>query len=236
MSELSVTSRLKQVVDKVASTCAENNRSSTEVTLVAVSKTKPQELIKEAWQAGARHFGENYAQEMADKAAQLSLEGAQWHFIGPLQSNKTRIVAEHADWVHTIDRLKIARRLSEQRPEGKPPLNILIQVNISDDPAKAGVLPSQIQILAAQIAELPNLALKGLMTITANGLDEETLAHQFRELKNCQNDLISKHPSCTEISMGMSQDYPLAISCGATMIRVGSQIFGTRAPKPSKES
>lgn len=235
MSELSVTSRLAQVDAKIHQACAENNRSPSEVTLIAVSKTKPSDQIEAAWTAGARHFGENYAQELAEKAERLDVPGAQWHFIGPLQSNKTRLIAEHADWVHTIDRLKIARRLSDQRPDSLPSLNVLIQVNISDDPAKAGVLLSQVATLADQIATLPNLTLKGLMTITAADLDRQTLTEQFRELKNSQSGLISRHPSCTEVSMGMSRDFELAIACGATMVRVGSDIFGARTPKPSKE-
>lgn len=235
MSELSVTSRLAQVNAKIHAACTKNDRPEAEVTLVAVSKTKPAALVREAWDAGARHFGENYAQELAEKARELQLDEAQWHFIGPLQSNKTRLIAEHADWVHTIDRLKIARRLSDQRPPDRAPLNVLIQVNISDDPAKAGVDLSQIAGLADQIAALPNLTLRGLMTITAANLDEATLAAQFRELKNAQSDLISRHPTCTEVSMGMSQDFELAIANGATMVRVGSDIFGHRAPKPDKE-
>lgn len=235
MSELSVTSRLEQVETKIRKSCTENNRPTSAVTLIAVSKTKPAALIEAAWQAGARHFGENYAQELVEKAEQLELDGAQWHFIGPLQSNKTRLIAENADWVHTIDRLKIARRLSEQRPKGHPPLNVLIQVNISDDPAKAGVLLSQVGPLADQIAALPNLKLKGLMTITAADLSPLALEAQFRELKKAQSDLITQHPSCTEVSMGMSRDFELAIRCGATMVRVGSDIFGARAPTPSKE-
>ncbi|EAR07428.1 YggS family pyridoxal phosphate-dependent enzyme [Reinekea blandensis] len=235
MSELSVTSRLAQVNAKIHAACTKNDRPESEVTLVAVSKTKPAARVREAWEAGARHFGENYAQELAEKVQELKLDKAQWHFIGPLQSNKTRLIAEHADWVHTIDRLKIARRLSDQRPPDRAPLNVLIQVNISDDPAKAGVDLSQIAGLADRIATLPNLTLRGLMTITAANLDEATLAAQFRELKNAQADLITHHPTCTEVSMGMSQDFELAIANGATMVRVGSDIFGHRAPKPDKE-
>lgn len=236
MSNLSVTSRLSQVKETIRACCLKNNRSESDITLVAVSKTKPGSAIEEAYRAGSRHFGENYVQELVTKASQLTLPDIQWHFIGPLQSNKTRAVAAHCHWVHTIDRYKIAQRLSDQRPAEMPALKVLIQVNISDDPAKAGILPSQIERLADQIADLPHLELKGLMTITAAGLDAASLETQFRELKNHQNALISRHPDCTEVSMGMSQDYELAIACGSTMVRVGSQIFGPRTPPPSQRS
>jgi pyridoxal phosphate enzyme (YggS family) len=231
MTNLSVTSRLTSVRERIDAACQQSERPTDEVTLLAVSKTKPLANIVEAYEAGQRDFGENYAQEMVEKCQQSLLDDIQWHFIGPLQSNKSRPIAEHADWVHTIDRLKIAQRLSDQRPDAKPPLNVLIQVNISDDPAKAGVTPSQVEKLAEQIAQLPNLTLKGLMTITATGLNDAELAKQFGELKNLQLALIKRYSSCTEVSMGMSSDFELAIACGATMVRVGSDIFGARAPK-----
>lgn len=233
MTNLSVTSRLTSVKARIQSACLEAGRDPESVTLLAVSKTKPLADILEAYEAGQRDFGENYAQETIEKCQQSILADIQWHFIGPLQSNKTRPIAESVDWVHTIDRLKIAQRLSDQRPSSMAPLKVLIQVNISDDPAKAGVTPSQVGRLAEQIAALPNLEIKGLMTITAAGLNETELASQFRELKNLQTTLIKRYSSCTEVSMGMSNDFELAIACGATMVRIGSDIFGARAPKPN---
>ncbi len=228
MTKLQVTSRIFDVNQRISQACTEANRPRTEVTLLAVSKTKPLNDIIEAYQAGQRHFAENYAQEAIEKFETAPFTDAQWHFIGPLQSNKTKRIAETFDWVHTIDRMKIAQRLSDQRPDNLTPLNVLIQVNISKDPAKAGVLPSQVTQMAQQIAALPRLRLRGLMTITANGLEPAALEAQFKELKKLQITLITDHSECTELSMGMSNDFPLAIACGATMVRIGSDIFGTR--------
>lgn len=228
MTKLQITSRISEVNQRISQACEDANRQRSEVTLLAVSKTKPLADILEAYQCGQRHFAENYAQEAVEKHQTAPFSDAQWHFIGPLQSNKTKIIAEHFDWVHTIDRMKIAQRLNDQRPSNLPRLKVLIQVNISQDPAKAGVLPSQVMHMAEQIAKLPRLQLKGLMTITANGLEPDALAAQFRELKNLQSTLITQHGDSTELSMGMSNDFPLAIACGATMVRVGSDIFGTR--------
>ncbi len=235
MKEMQVTSRIRDVQQRIRDACSHANRPESEVTLLAVSKTKPLTDLIEAYEAGQRHFAENYAQEAVEKRQQAPFLDAQWHFIGPLQSNKTRPIAEHFDWVHTVDRMKIAQRLSDQRPPDRPALNVLIQVNISHDPAKAGVLPSQVMALADKVALLPNLKLRGLMTITANDLSEETLRQQFMELKNLQSTLIKQHSDCTELSMGMSGDFPLAIACGATMVRIGSDIFGSRTPNQTTQ-
>jgi pyridoxal phosphate enzyme (YggS family) len=234
MENLQIASRILNIQQRIDRACQASNRSENEVQLLAVSKTKPMSMLEDAYQAGQRHFGENYAQEAIEKSQSPSLAEATWHFIGPLQSNKTRGIAEHVDWVHTLDRTKIAQRLSDQRPADRGPLNVLIQVNISHDPAKAGVLPSQVESFAAKVSQLPNLCLKGLMTITAQGLSENELTAQFSELKNLQSTLIKQHSSCTELSMGMSQDFEIAIGCGATIVRVGSDIFGARAPKPEQ--
>ena len=234
MENLQITSRISNIQQRINRACQAANRSEGEVQLLAVSKTKPIDMIEEAYAAGQRHFGENYAQEAIEKSENPALAGVTWHFIGPLQSNKTRGIAEHVDWVHTLDRTKIAQRLNDQRPNERGPLNVLIQVNISRDPAKAGVLSSQVLAFADTIALLPNLKLRGLMTITAQGLSERELTAQFSELKNLQSTLIKQHSSCTELSMGMSQDFETAIACGATIVRIGSDIFGARAPKPEQ--
>ncbi len=228
MTNLRIDSNLANIQTQIKNACITSKRNPELVQLLAVSKTKPLEALNEAYQAGQRHFAENYAQEAIEKRNNAPFNDAVWHFIGPLQSNKTRGIAEHFDWVHTIDRFKIAKRLSDQRPEHLSPLSVLIQVNISNDPAKAGVLPKEIPVLADQMATLPNIQLRGLMTITANGLSQAKLSEQFNELKKCQMALIKQHSQCTELSMGMSNDFELAIACGATMVRVGSAIFGAR--------
>ena len=228
MTNLPINARLKTIQTQIKESCIRSSRTPNEVCLLAVSKTKPLSDLISAYQAGQRHFAENYAQEAIDKCQHAPFDDAIWHFIGPLQANKTRGIAEHFDWVHSIDRVKIARRLSEQRPLERPPLNLLIQVNISRDPAKAGVLPEEAETLARQISDLPNVCLRGLMTITAAKLAEATLREQFNELKNLQTALIKQHSNCTELSMGMSGDFELAITCGATMVRIGSALFGAR--------
>ena len=228
MTNLLLTSRLDAVRGQILAACQAANRPDDAVTLLAVSKTKPLTDLVTAYQAGQRHFAENYAQEAVEKCQQAPFSDAIWHFIGPLQSNKTRAIAEHYDWVHTIDRLKIAQRLSAQRPADLPPLNVLIQVNISADPAKAGVKFDQVETLAEQINELPQLVFRGLMAIPAADLAESTLRAQYQQLKTLQNTLISRFPSCTEVSIGMSNDFAIAIAAGATMVRIGSDIFGRR--------
>ncbi len=232
MTKLQLTSRLNAVRQRLIKACEKASRPQGEVTLLAVSKTKPLADVIVAYNAGQRHFAENYAQEAIEKRQKAPFSDSIWHFIGPLQSNKTRPIAEHYDWVHTIDRLKIAQRLSYQRPDTLPPLQLLIQVNISKDPAKSGVLLSQVEKLAEQIAELPKVTFRGLMAIPEADLTSDVLAAQFSELKNLQLTLINKHPQCTELSMGMSNDFEIAIANGATMVRVGSDIFGYRnAPR-----
>lgn len=228
MSEPSISTQLAKITDRMSAACHKAGRDPSEVSLLAVSKTKPLAALIEAYEAGQRQFAENYAQEAVEKYDTAPFKDATWHFIGPLQSNKTRSIAERYDWVHTIERVKIAKRLNDQRPAEKAPLNVLIQVNISDDPAKAGVTPSQINRLADQISELPNLRLRGLMSIPAAALTEQALGEQYTELKKHQLTLIQFHPDCTELSIGMSGDFEIAIACGATMVRIGSDIFGTR--------
>lgn len=221
--------RLAEVEARIAAACARSGRLPEEITLVAVSKTWPLADLQTAVSAGVQHLGENYVQEASDKITQWQGPAPAWHFIGPLQSNKTRQVAELFDWVHSVDRLKIARRLSEQRPPAKGPLSVCIQVNISDDPAKAGVAPVDVAGLLADMAGLENLTVAGLMAIPAVDLTESALRQQYNELKTLRDTLITTYPDCKALSMGMSGDFELAIECGATHVRVGSALFGQRS-------
>jgi hypothetical protein len=200
--------------------------------LIAVSKTKPASAVLAAYQAGQRDFGENYLQELVSKATELAaLHEVQWHFIGPIQSNKTRDIARFASWVHSIERFKIAERLSAQRPAELPPLQLLIQVNISAEASKAGVMPADVLPLAAQIAVLPNVVLKGLMAIPAPAVDQDNSA-AFAAMQLLSQQLQQQHPAATELSMGMSDDWQQALTFGATMIRLGTAIFGARETQP----
>lgn len=228
MSNLELSSRLSGVNDRISTACERNQRNPNSVQLLAVSKTKPLSMLEQAYQAGQRHFAENYVQEGVSKRQIWPYPDTTWHFIGPLQSNKTRSVAEHFDWVHTVDRLKIAQRLSDQRPTDLPALNVLIQVNISQDDAKSGVEINAAGDLADQIATLPNMHLRGLMAIPAVDLTDQQLTKQYLQLKSLRDTLMKKHSECTELSIGMSGDFEVAIACGATMVRIGSDIFGAR--------
>jgi pyridoxal phosphate enzyme (YggS family) len=200
----------------------------TEVTLLAVSKTFGPDAVRDAHEAGQRAFGENYIQEAVEKIALLADLPLEWHCIGPVQSNKTRLVAEQFDWVHTVDRLKIAQRLSEQRPAGKAPLNVCIQVNIDGGPSKSGVAPDEALALARDVAALPRLRLRGLMTIPEplEGFDAQRAVHAqatalFIQLREAGLPLDT-------LSMGMTADLEAAIAAGSTMVRVGTAIFGGR--------
>lgn len=204
-----------------------------EVTLLAVSKTKPFADILKAYHAGQRQFGENYVQEGVEKiqlAQQQNLNDITWHLIGPLQSNKTRIVAEHFDWVQTIDRLKIAERLSQQRPDHLQPLQVLIQINISDENSKSGITPQQMEELAQQIINLPKLQLRGLMAIPAPTEDINQQTAVFNQMKVLLQQLQQRFPQqkIDTLSMGMTDDMQTAIACGSTMVRIGTAIFGKR--------
>ncbi|KGQ33110.1 YggS family pyridoxal phosphate-dependent enzyme [Gallibacterium anatis] len=204
-----------------------------EVTLLAVSKTKPFADILKAYHAGQRQFGENYVQEGVEKiqlAQQQNLNDITWHLIGPLQSNKTRIVAEHFDWVQTIDRVKIAERLSQQRPDHLQPLQVLIQINISDENSKSGITPQQMEELAQQIINLPKLQLRGLMAIPAPTEDINQQTVVFNQMKALLQQLQQRFPQqkIDTLSMGMTDDMQTAIACGSTMVRIGTAIFGKR--------
>ncbi|AZZ94802.1 YggS family pyridoxal phosphate-dependent enzyme [Hahella sp. KA22] len=224
----SIADNIKTVSQRIQNATKSAARPADSVTLLAVSKTKPADVVRAAYDAGLRDFGENYLQEAQDKIAQLSDLSITWHFIGPLQSNKTRLVAELFQWVHTVDREKIARRLSEQRPEGTPPLNVCIQVNINDESSKSGVSPDEVASLADTISALPGLRLRGLMCIPDPTQDEEALAATFKELSRHFAALQSRFDSVDTLSMGMSDDMEAAIAAGSTIVRIGSAIFGAR--------
>lgn len=204
-------------------------RAPGSVQLLAVSKTQPVQRLREAFECGQQLFAENYLQEALAKMEQLQDLAIEWHFIGPIQSNKTRDLAEHFDWVHTVDRLKIAERLSAQRPTAKGALNVLIQVNISEEDSKSGVDAASVSALADDIARLPNLVLRGLMAIPAPGKDFAAQRAVFHRLAAARDSLLQAgHQHCRELSMGMSADYEAAIAEGATYVRIGTDIFGAR--------
>ena len=226
---------LAQVRDKISGAAARCGRAPEEVTLLAVSKTKPASAIEEAIAAGQRAFGENYVQEGVEKInhfQQAGVSGLQWHFIGPLQSNKSRLVAEHFDWCHTVDRLKIATRLNEQRPAHLPPLKVLIQINISDEQSKSGIPLEALDGLAAEIAELPHLELRGLMCLPPVFDAGEAARPHFARLRVLCEELRARLGlPLPELSMGMSGDFEAAVAEGATLVRIGTDIFGPRPPR-----
>lgn len=200
-------------------------RDPATIGLLAVSKTKPAEALREAYAAGLRDFGENYLQEALGKQAELSDLPLCWHFIGPIQSNKTRAIAENFAWVHSVDRLKIAQRLSEQRPAELPPLNICIQVNVSGEASKSGCAPEDLPALANAISALPNLKLRGLMAIPEPTEDRAAQSAAFATVRNLQDSL---NLPLDTLSMGMSHDLEAAIEQGATWVRIGTALFGAR--------
>ncbi|MBP7535766.1 MAG: YggS family pyridoxal phosphate-dependent enzyme [Ottowia sp.] len=220
---------LQDVRARIATACQLAGRNVEEVTLLAVSKTFGAEAVRTAAAAGQRAFGENYVQEGIDKIAQLRDLALEWHCIGPLQSNKTRPVAEHFDWVHTVDRLKIAERLSAQRPEGLGPLNVCIQVNIDGGPTKSGVAPADALALARAVAALPGLKLRGIMTIPELAPDFEAACAVHARATALFDQLNAEGLGLDTLSMGMSADLEAAVAAGSTMVRIGTAIFGVRA-------
>ena len=223
-----IASNLQTVRDRIAAACAGAQRRPEEVTLLAVSKTFGPEDVREAHAAGQRAFGENYIQEAVEKIALLADLPLEWHCIGPIQSNKTRLVAQHFDWAHTVDRLKIAQRLSEQRPAGKPRLQVCIQVNIDGGATKSGVPPQDVADLARQVAGLPNLRLRGLMTIPEPAADLAGQLAVHRKAADLFGQLRDAGLPLDTLSMGMTADLEAAIAAGSTMVRVGTAIFGSR--------
>ncbi len=228
-----IAAHLHDVLSRIARATADAGRPANSVRLLAVSKTFGADAVREASAAGQRAFGENYVQESLDKIAALAGERVdgerlEWHFIGPLQSNKTRPVAEHFDWVHSVDRLKIAERLSAQRPTGMAPLQVCLQVNISGEASKSGVAPGDVPAVARAIAALPNLRLRGLMAIPEPEDDPARQRAPFRAVRELFDALCAGGLPLDTLSMGMSGDLEAAIAEGATMVRIGTAIFGAR--------
>jgi PLP dependent protein len=230
MSSSHVARHLDEVRQRIAKAAAEASRDASSVALLAVSKTFPAEDVRAAFNAGQRAFGENYVQEALAKITELAdlRSEIEWHFIGPLQSNKTKVVAENFDWVHSVDRLKIAERLSDQRGDDMAALNVCLQVNVSGEASKSGVTPGETLALARAIAALPRLRLRGLMAIPepAGTPDEQRAPH--RRLREIMDTLRAKGLELDTLSMGMSADIEAAILEGATMVRIGTAIFGAR--------
>lgn len=207
------------------------NRAPGSVSLLAVSKRHSVAAIEAAIAAGQHAFGENYLQEAEEKRHALTDADVEWHFIGPLQSNKTRAVAEGFDWVHAVDRLKIAQRLSAQRPSELAPLNCCIQVNVSDEGSKSGVAPDEVTALAHEVASLPGLRLRGLMTLPEAVVDFAAQRQAFRQLAELQAELVQQGLNLDTLSMGMTNDLEAAIAEGATLVRIGTAVFGKRPEK-----
>jgi len=228
----SIREQLLDVHQRIGAACAAAGRAAGSVALLAVSKTQPTAAVREAAAAGQRDFGENYVQEGLAKIETLADLRAQlvWHLIGPLQSNKTRAVAEAFDWVHTVDRLKIAQRLAEQRPPGLPPLQLCLQVNISGEPSKSGVAPAEVPALARAVAALPreSVRLRGLMAIPEPAGDFNAQRTPHRALRELLAQLQRDGLALDTLSMGMSADLEAAVAEGATLVRIGTAIFGAR--------
>lgn len=220
---------LQSVRGRIAAACEAAGRDVNEVTLLAVAKTFGPDAVRAAHAAGATAFGENYIQEAVEKQALLADLDVQWHCIGPIQSNKTRLVATHFDWAHTVDRLKIAQRLSEQRPEELPPLSVCIQVNIDGGASKSGVPPAQALALAREVAALPRLRLRGLMTIPEPAPEFAAQLAVHRKARALFEDLRDAGLPLDTLSMGMTADLEAAIHAGSTLVRVGTAIFGGRS-------
>ena len=227
-----INDNLQAVAARIREAARANGRDPTMVRLLAVTKTVPPAAIQEAFGAGQDSFGENYVQEALEKQSELAAAGfdgrIEWHLIGPLQSNKTRAAANCFDWVHTVDREKVARRLSEARPADAPPLNVLMQVNVSGEATKSGVPPAEVASLARAVVALPRLRLRGLMAIPEATLDEQAQHLQWRAVRELFDALNGQGLQLDTLSMGMSQDLEAAVAEGSTMVRIGTAIFGAR--------
>lgn len=223
-----ISQRLTDVRDRINTAARACARRADQIQLVAVSKSQPITAIEAAIAAGQRVFGENYLQEALPKIAALAAQPLQWHFIGPIQRNKTADIAASFSWVHSIDRLTLAQRLNDQRPTGLPPLNICIQVNISQEDSKTGIAPDEVLALAQAITRLPHLRLRGLMTIPKPDTDPVQQRRPFRQLRQLLEHLNTHGLALDSLSMGMSDDLEAAIHEGATIIRIGTAIFGRR--------
>lgn len=220
----------QQVSQRLQQACDQSKRAPQTVKLLAVSKTKPAAMVETIYQQGQRSFGENYLQDAQEKIDALQhLTDIEWHFIGPIQSNKTRPIATHFHWAETVCRDKIAQRLNDQRPADMPPLNVLLQINISGEDQKAGIHPDEVDQLAALVAQLPNLSLRGVMCIPENTQDDAALAQQFEAMQRLFQQLQQGYTSVDTLSMGMSADMALAVAYGSTEVRIGTDIFGARS-------
>jgi len=224
----SIAANLQAVRARMARAAQAAHRAPGEILLLAVSKTIPAERIAEAHAAGQRAFGENHVQEAVEKITVLATLPLDWHFIGPIQSNKTRLIAEHFSWAHSVEREKIAERLNAARPEGMAPLNVCIQVNVSGEATKSGVAPGDEAKLAEAIARLPRLRLRGLMAIPEPTADVTLQRRRFALLRELKNGLRARGHALDTLSMGMSDDFEAAILEGATIVRIGTAIFGKR--------
>lgn len=223
---LLIKSNLDKIYSQIRHAEIAAGRPKNSVRLLAVSKTKPVQAIINAFQAGQRHFGESYLQEALDKQRQLGAYPIIWHFIGPIQSNKTRLIAENFNWVHSVDRFKIAQRLDQQRPEHLPPLNIFLQVNISDESTKSGFKLAELPEMIAQVECLPRLRLRGVMAIPSPAEDYQQQRQPYNALYNAVKAL--NKPALNQFSFGMSGDLKAAIAEGSTMVRIGTALFGER--------
>lgn len=228
-----IAKRMQAIQSRIRAVAGNASRDPQTVLLLAVSKAHAAGDLRAAFEAGQRRFGESYLQEALDKIVELAELPIEWHFIGPIQSNKTRPIAEHFDWAHGVDRLKIAQRLSDARPAGLPPLNVCLQVNVSGEASKSGCVPDAVPALAHAVAALPRLRLRGLMTIPEPTNDIALQHRQFRMLFELQDALKREGLALDTLSMGMSDDFPAAIAEGATMVRVGTAIFGERQKRPA---
>ncbi len=232
-SRETVQANLQAVHERIARAARVAGRDPATIALLAVSKTFPPEAILAAHSAGQRAFGENYVQEALDKIERLKdlRAGLEWHFIGPVQSNKTRAIAEHFDWVQSVDRPKVAQRLSEQRPGGMPPLNVLLQVNISGEASKSGVVPGELESFARDVAALPGVRLRGLMAIPEPEADPVRQHAPLAAMRGLFERLRAQGFALDTLSMGMSADLEAAVLEGSTMVRIGTAIFGERERK-----
>jgi PLP dependent protein len=227
-----IASNLQAVRDAITVAADEAGRHTDEICLLAVSKTFPPDALREAYLAGQTRFAESYVQEALDKIAVLHELAIEWHYIGPIQSNKTRAIAENFSWVHSVDRYKVAERLSGQRPAHLPPLQVCLQVNISREASKSGVTPDEADALARAIAKLPNLTLRGLMAVPAPSDEFTAQRLPFAQLRKLRDQLNQQGLQLDTLSMGMSHDFAAAIAEGATMVRIGTAIFGKRIYQP----
>lgn len=224
-----IANRLAKTQNNIELIAKKFNRATNSVQLMAVSKTKPNEDVEAAYQQGQRIFGENYAQELANKASQLAhLKDIEWHYIGPIQSNKTKIIAQAANWIDSLDRIKIAKRLNQHGEELNKVINVLIQVNISNSETKSGVAVEDVDDFAEALSELPYIQLRGLMAIPDKKDDIGQIKNEFLTMKTCYHALQQQYKQIDTLSLGMSGDIEPAIECGSTLVRIGTAIFGAR--------